>query len=98
MRLADELADGPLLGRERRRDARRRSVLGHRAETLLANRGEQTRKRVRERLETALEVPARAVGLAELVRDRADLDRRNAGQLAGAKDTESLHRLDRDAL
>ena len=49
------------------------------------------RRRARERL---VEAPLRAVGLVRRVRDRAQLDRRHARELARAQDAEALHRLD----
>ena len=60
------------------------------------DRLEQRRRHGRERVDRLGDLPERAVGLADLVRDRPDLDRRHAGEARGTEDAEALHRLDRD--
>ena len=57
-------------------DAPPASLAAPSAERLLSGCLEHARERVGERLERAPDPPARAVGLRDLVRDRADLDRR----------------------
>ena len=70
------------------------------ARTALANGGddrlEQRRRHGRERADRLDDLPERAVRLADLVRDRPDLDRRHPGEARGTEDAEALHRLDRD--
>src|SRR5690348_14659936 len=55
---------------------------------------EEPRQGARERGQRVVEAPPRAVGLADRVRDRAQLDGGNARELGGAEDAEALHGLD----
>ena len=89
-RLGDELPDRAGLGRKRWRQL----ALAH-AEDATAT---QPREHLAKRRECLVEPPERPVGLADLVRDDAHLDRGDARELAGAQDREALHRLDVDVV
>ena len=81
-RLGDQLPDRALAGRQRRRQLRHRAP---RAAAGTASRSSAS---------AVVEAPERAVGLGDLVDDRAHLERGHAGELAGAQHGEALHRLD----
>src|SRR6185312_7136875 len=54
---------------------------------------EQRRQRSTQGVERVLDAPEAAVRLADGVRDRTKLERRDAGERSSAQDAESLHRL-----
>ena len=95
-RLRDELTDRAALGGKclRRRLVPRLPRGGHEAERYSASTASRRGQCRVERLEPAEDHPAGAVPLAEVVRDRAHLDRRDPRERARAQDAEPLHRLD----
>ena len=63
-----------------------------------ASDARQRRQHALEGCQAGVDVPARTVVLADLVRDRTHLHGGDAGERGGAKDAEALHRLDEGSL
>jgi len=97
-RLGDELTNRPSLRRERRRQLTRSWLGPPRHAALLGERGKEAGQGARERLERTPDLPARAISLADRVRDRSNLDSRHACKRARAQHGEPLHPLDSQAV
>ena len=96
-RLGDELADRALAQAGAAAAARARARFAPRAigGRLLDATASSSRGSASSSASSARRILQRdAVALADLVRDRAHLDRRHARERAGAQDREALHRLD----